>query len=293
LKKEILIIGIDSLIGASLKCAAQRIGYKIYGTSRRENSNHALLDVTWELDRWPDFPACDSMIVCASLNKLDQCQNDPALSFAVNVAGLEKAIKKYKSPRTQVIFLSSSHIFCGERPFVDETESPNPQNILGDNKAMGEKIVNEEGGLVVRVSKVIDPLFPRFVDWMTKLTNGETIEAYSNLLGSLVPLDSLIQALIVAIREDWRRIIHVSGPEEVSYYDMARILAINLCCNEDLVVPVKGEVVEAGARGRHTTLRTSQIVKDSNIELPDTASVISEWSGHFKDGENPSFGVDK
>ena len=264
-------------------CAAQRIGYKVYGTSRRASSNHALLDVTWELDRWPDLPTCDSMIVCASLNKLDQCQNDPALSFAVNVAGLEKAIKKYNSPRTQVIFLSSSHIFCGERPFVDETESPNPQNVLGGNKAMGEKIVNEEGGLVVRVTKVIDPLFPRFVDWMTKLTDGETIEAYSNLLGSLVPLDSLIQALIVAIREDWRRIIHVSGPEEVSYYDMARILARNLHRNEDVVIPVKSEIVEAETHVRHTTLRTSQIVKDSNIELPETEGIIREWCNRYNE----------
>jgi len=242
---------------------------------------------------WPDLPACDSMIVCASLSEIGQCQNDPELSYAVNVAGLEKAIKKYKVSRTQVIFLSSSHVFSGEKPFVEENESPTPKIVLGENKTMGEKIVRKEEGLVVRVPKVVDPLFPRFVDWMVKLRKGETVEAFNNLLGSLIPLDSLVETLLVAVNKNWRGIIHISGPEEVSYYDMGRMLAKNLGCNEDLVIPVRGALQKIGIHDTHTTLQTSQVVKDSNINLPDTEAVIREWLSVFENSENLNFGVGK
>ena len=282
MRKRILVLGANSVIGDALYHALKRLRFEVYGTSRRENSNHTLLDVTWKLDRWPDLPKFDSIIVCASLSEIGQCENDPELSYVVNISGLEKAIKKYKASRTQVIFLSTSHVFSGKKPFVAEGEPPDPQNVLGMTKTRGERIVLKEGGLVVRVSKVIGPLFPRFVSWVTKLTKGEIIEAYSNLLGSLVLLDSFIEVLLSAIHKDWRRIVHISGPEELDYYEMARMLARNLCCNEDLVVPVQGCLGNIGRHYPHTTLRISRVVKNLNIKLPDTEAFICEWLRHFE-----------
>jgi len=285
LNKTVIIIGIDSLIGNALGIAAEKTGYEVFGTSRRKNSEQKLIDVTWKLDRWPDLPECDALVVCASLNKLEQCRNDPSLSYAVNIEGLEKAIKKYKSSRTKLIFFSSSQVFNGKKSFCKEDELLDPQNVLGEHKALGEEIVLNEGGLVVRVTKVIDPCFPRFTDWVHRFKNGVVVEAYTNLLASLVPLETLVNVLLAAIQEDWCSIIHISGPEDKSYYDMARSIAKNFRFSDDFIIPVQGETDNFGRSYSHTTLKLSQLVKDLNVDMPDTETVIKRWSSYFMSDE--------
>jgi len=66
----------------------------------------------------------------------------------VNVKGLEKAIEKYSSSRTKVLFFSSSHVFSSKKPFCREDEIPDLQNVLGEHKALGEEMVLRQGGLV-------------------------------------------------------------------------------------------------------------------------------------------------
>ena len=281
MNKNILILGIDSLIGNALSTVAEKSGCQVIGTSRRENTHHTLLDVTWGLDRWPDLPECDSLVVCTSLNKLEHCQNDPALSYAVNVGGLEKVIEKYKSLRTKVLFFSSSHVFSGKKPLCREDETLAPQNVLGKHKVLGEEMVLRAGGLVVRVTKVVDLNFPRFSEWAHNLKNGKQVKAFSNLMTSLVPLNSLVKVIIAAIHGNWGGIIHVSGPEDRSYSDIAGMLARGLECGDRLVHPVLGETEVIGRTHTHTTLYISDRVRALNLELPDTDTVIRRWCRNY------------
>jgi dTDP-4-dehydrorhamnose reductase len=269
------------MVGNALMTAMQREGYKIIGTSRRETSDHTYLDVTWDLEKWPDLPECDSLIICSSLNKLKHCQNDRAFSYAVNVDGLEKAIKKYKSSQTKIIFFSSSHVFSGQTPLRREDEMTNPQNVLGEHKVIGEQMVLSHGGLVVRMTKIIDSKFLRFKDWANNLKNLKPVDAFSNLMTSLVTLDSLVKVMDVAVREDWSGIIHVSGPDERSYSDIALMLARGLGCDEGLVHYVEEEKEVIGRTYAHTTLQISERVKGINIELPDVETVVSQWCRDF------------
>jgi len=239
------------------------------------------LDLTWDLDKWPDLPDCDSLVVCASANKLEDCQNDPALSYAVNVEGLEKVIKKYKSLPTKVLFFSSSHVFSGKKPLCGEDEILAPRNLMGKHKALGEEMVLGAGGLVIRATKIIDPHFPRFIDWAHKLKNGNQIKAFSNLMTSLVPLNSLLKVIIVAIQEDWSGVIHLSGPEEKSYSDIARMLARGLGYSDKFLQPVNGDVELIGKKCLYTTLHISERVLALNIDLPDTEKVIDIWCKNY------------
>jgi len=285
LKKTIVILGMDSLIGKALSTAAERADCQVIGTSRRKNTNHVYLDVTWELDKWPDLPECDALVVCASMNRVEQCQDAPALSYAVNVEGLEKAIKKYRSSRTTVLFFSSAHVFSGKKPFCRNDDVPDPQNVLGEHKVLGEEMVLDKGGLVIRVTKVIDPDFPRFTDWTHRLKNGKSVEAFSNLMTSLVPLESLVKVVVAAIREDWDGIMHVSGPEEKSYYDIAKVLARGLGFNDGLVNPIQGEAKKIGRTHARITLHISERVRTLNVHLPDTETVVRRWCRDYMRNE--------
>ena len=172
--KNTIIVGIDSVIGKLFSIVAEQVGYQVIGTSRREYSIHTKLDVTSKLSVWPDLPECDFLVVCSSINELEDCQNNPTRSYVVNVGGLEKAIKKYSSSRTKILFLSSSHVFSGNKPYYVEDETPDPQTVLGEHKVLGEKMVLGCGGLVIRATKVINPNFLRFIEWGPKVTSRKT-----------------------------------------------------------------------------------------------------------------------
>ena len=103
------------------------------------------------------------------------------------------------------------------------------------------------------------------------------MEAFSKLMVSLVPVESLVEVMINALRENWDGIIHVSGPEEESYYEIARILARNLLCSDKYVMPIdNSSKLFAKSRG-YATLQITQRIKASGVELPDTEAVVSRW----------------
>jgi dTDP-4-dehydrorhamnose reductase len=277
LEKIIIIVGIDSVIGHVFGIAAEQAGYRIIGTSRRNSSPHTQLDVTSKLEVWPDLPECDFLVVCSSINELENCQNNPAHSYVVNVKGLEKAIDKYSSSRTKILFLSSSHVFSGNESHYVEDQEPDPQTVLGEHKVLGERMVLGRGGLVIRATKVINPQFLRFIEWAQKLKDEKPVEAFRNLMVSLVPVESLVEVMMNALRENWGGIIHVSGPKDESYYEIARILARNLFCNDKYVLAIDGRSKLIVANGRYGTLGITQRVQASSVKFPDTEAVVSLW----------------
>jgi len=277
MSKNILIIGVDGLIGSSLFSELESSRYNIFGTTKRLGSNFPYLDITDNEKDWPEFEELDIILIFAGLSKIRQCQENQSLSYAINVEGVEKIISKYKCSKTKIIFLSSSHVFNGEISFAKENDKPEPQNIYGSHKAITEKIILNNNGLIIRVTKVIDPYFPLFVDWISKLKRGEKIIAYNNLFASLVPLDSLIKTICYAIKNEWSGIVHLSGPEDMAYDKIAKIIAKKLKFNKELIISAPGDISVPGIFKVKTNLNISSIVKDHNIYLPNTEKMLEDF----------------
>lgn len=275
--KNILIIGANGLIGSSLFNELEFSEFNIWGTSKRLSSNYSYLEITDNEKAWPEFDELDSVVICTGLPNIKECQENPLLSYEVNFKGVEKIISKYKSAKTQIIFISSSHVFNGKNSFVKETEKLDPQNIYGSHKALAEKIVLDNNGLIIRVTKVIYPQFPLFLGWLSKLKNSNEIIAYNNLFASLVPLGSLIDTIASAIKDEWRGVVHLSGPEDKSYDEIATILANKLQYNKKLIISAPGANEAPGIFKVKTTLQVSKIIKNINIYLPNTEQILEDF----------------
>jgi dTDP-4-dehydrorhamnose reductase len=276
--KNILIIGADGLIGSSLINYLSKIpDHSVYGTSRKLGSKFLYLDITSDEVLWPKLDELDLIVLCAGIAKIEKCQENESLSYAVHIIGLKKIISKYKSSKTKIIFLSSSHVFSGKKSFVKENDKIEPQNIYGAHRALAEKIILNNNGLIIRVTKVIDPNFPLFDGWISKLKRDETIIAFNNLFASLVPLDSLIRTISIAIKNEWSGIVHLSGPEDVSYHEIAKILARKLKYNKKLIISTKGVIKVPGVFQLKTTLKTSNIIKKHKIYLPNTEKLLEDF----------------
>ncbi len=279
--KKILIIGIDSLIGNSiLKSMFQR--YLILGTTRRYSDKYHYLDLAQGIDTWPEIGSCDFIIFCGSINTIEGCKQNEDLSYRVNVASMKDVIRKYKKNKTKLIFFSSSHVFDGKKNFYTEADKPNPFNILGIHKLQGEEIILNEKGLVIRLTKVLDYNFPRFINWCILLKKNESLKVFSNLTVSLIPIDKIISFLSMAIENSCPNIVHLSGPEEKSYYEIAKMIAKNFKFDDSLIYETTGHTNITGRKYYNSCLKTSTIVNEFGIEIQNTKQVINNWCNYNK-----------
>jgi dTDP-4-dehydrorhamnose reductase len=282
-KKKILIVGIDSFIAKKFEKRARSLGYIIYGTSRKKVKKRVHLDLTWNVKKWPNLNySFDCIVICASENKVRKCEMQKLKTYKINVLGVKKIIQKYKSIKTQVIFISSSHVFDGKKSIVNFNTIPNPQNQLGMQKFEAEKIILQNQGLVVRVTKIYESTITLFKNWVNDILSRKKVKVFSNLKTSLVPVDTLIEVLIFSIKKNYRGIFHISGPEDKSYYDILKIILKKMKMKSNLVVPQIGSKKIIGRKYSNTVMKISKHLKNKKLYLPNINQIISKNINNYK-----------
>jgi dTDP-4-dehydrorhamnose reductase len=280
------IIGIDSMIGGNLFSYLKTKKMNCFGTSRRSIHGPLFLDLNEEPSQWPSFPELKTLVICASLNNIDECQKKEDLSYKINVKAAESLAKKYWSKKTQLIFFSSSHVFDGVKGFYTESDATSPANVYGQHKTLTEKMILDLNGLVIRLTKVIDDKSARFNDWAKKLRTGSTITCRDDLNASLIQIPDINDLLLKCIKADKRGIIHFSGPEDRTYYEIGKLLSRNIGVDPDLVQSERIKYAIQNSKIKQTTLKNSTFVKESNIANPDTEVVIRNWCKNYLSSES-------
>tara|TARA_Y100000590_G_scaffold18275_1_gene21756 strand:+ start:18669 stop:19532 length:864 start_codon:yes stop_codon:yes gene_type:complete len=282
-KKKVLIVGINSFIGKNFAKVAKKSGFIIYGTSRKKGKKNIFLDLSWPLNKWPEINyKFDCILICASESKIKNCQKQKNKTYKVNVLGTKNIIKKYKSEKTQTILISTSHVFNGKKKFVSVNTTPKPQNNLGKQKLEAENIILNNHGLVIRATKIYESTLNLFKNWVIKLYNNKKIKVFSNLQVSFIPLETFIKALVVVIRENHRGILHLSGPEDKSYYEILKLISKKLNLNSNLVRPTTGSRDKIGRKHSNTVMKISKPFSNEKFYLPSTDKIISKNINAFK-----------
>src|SRR3954454_22414240 len=87
----------------------------------------------------------DWVINTAAFHRVDDCEMNPALSFAVNAVGAANVARATAEIGAGVVFYSTDYVFVGEgRPRNDphtESSLPDPYSVYGVSKLAGERMV--------------------------------------------------------------------------------------------------------------------------------------------------------
>ena len=232
--KKILIIGADSLIGKGLYNLIKN-SFITYGTSRRKKTKFYNLNLEWKLKKWPQLPVCDVIICCAAMTNIIECEEKKKLSKKVNIGGLKKIIKNYKKKNTQIIFFSSTCVFSGKKPYTNKKDLRKPLNIYGEQKKACEDLVLKNNGLVIRSSKIIETSSKLFKNWAKLVKKNKKINPYIGGNSSLIKLKNILDVVLYSINKNKKEILHVSGPDDISYLKMAKIILKKLNKTEKLI----------------------------------------------------------
>ena len=245
-----LVVGGDSLVGGGLFRALQRRGCTALASTRRRdtvNEQRILLDFESEIPfRMP--AGIDYAFVVAAATNYDRCEKDP-LAHQINVVLIPRLVASLLEQRVFVTFVSTNSVFGGERPWPHEEDPHLPGIAYARQKAEAEKTIRAESRRlgaedrlnIVRLTKILDVDTPPLPNWFSAWDRGEPIQPFSDLTFAPMSVRFVGDALA---RLGEKRIpgdLHLSGAQNVSYVDLATVLAQRLGIDERLIAPTTSE----------------------------------------------------
>ena len=125
---------------------------------------------------------------------------------------------------SRLIHFSTDCIFSGNKGFYSENQIPDPPDLYGKSKLLGE--LDFENTLTIRKSVIGHELISRngLLEWF--LYQNKFVEGYKNVIFSgttVLELAILIEKYIIP-RSDLKGILNISG-ESISKFDLLKIIA--------------------------------------------------------------------
>ena len=184
-----LVVGGDSEIGRISGGAARDAGGGDDAAGRAaRTSQRIVLDVTEEAG-WHFAPPAGVTSACilAAVARLGECEQDPAGSARVNVAGTLSLAERLIARGVHVLFISKATRCSTARPRRWQAAAPAaPASEYGKQKARTEAALRaymQRGApvAILRLAKVVSPATALLRDWTAALTAHKPIRAFHDL----------------------------------------------------------------------------------------------------------------
>jgi len=281
-----LIVGGDSPLGAGLAGALAARNVKVIRTSRRRTrTDSVFLDLSDPVDP-ATLPPAPMIALVAAETRFSACTDDPVRSRRINVEAPTAIARQAAERGCRVLFFSSIAVHDGSVDRAPEDAPVHPNTLYGKQKRETEENLLDLGANVacLRLSKVIGPAFPLFLQWRRDLAAGKVIEPFSDMAVAPVSLDCAVDAAVCLLTgTEATGIFQLSARDQVSYADLAWMLARQMGADRGLVRPVRAADrldpatlwLPAWAR-----MSTQRLEKACGIVAPDARAVVQPPSDH-------------
>lgn len=234
---KIFLTGASGLVGGNFARQAAARGHEIVGIVGRFTGELSGLSQRLPLDL-TDATAIisalrsaspDAIVNCAAISEPGQCDADPALSEAMNVALPALLARLARDLDIRLLHLSSEQVFDGQRttPYAPH-DPPHPINRYATQKLASERAVLETAphqSAIVRAPLLMGnspgrrrSLHERLLaDWSA----GRTPKLYTDEFRQPCTADNLAEALIELLdRRDLCGVFHWAGAELLSRHEI-------------------------------------------------------------------------
>ena len=216
----------------------------------------------------------DILINCASYNKVDDAENNEDIAMRINALAPSYLAMACKEVNSYLIHFSTDYVFDGLnlKAYV-ETDKPNPINIYGKSKSIGENNIREihEKSAVIRTSWLYSEFENNFATTIIKkLFKNEELKVVDDQIGNPTNIYELSNQLESIINNEICGIIHCSSEGETSWYCYAKKIAelINIKAN---ISPIKTEQLSRLAKRPKYSSLQNKVLNDNKI------NEMSQW----------------
>jgi dTDP-4-dehydrorhamnose reductase len=218
--KKVLILGAQGMLGHDLLRIFAK-GYDVIGWDKED------VDITRQGATRKAIKEISPTVVinAAGFTDVDGCEKKMHKAFSINGEGSKNVAKGCRDNGAKLVYISTDYIFDGEkRSPYREDDQPNPLNIYGESKLMGERYIEEflDDFLIVRTQWLYGKYGRNFVETILALAaERESIEVVHDQWGSPTSTTDLSKAIAVLIRRDLKGIYNVSNSGSCTWYEFA------------------------------------------------------------------------
>ncbi len=224
---KVAVIGANGQLGTDLcrVLAAQK--FSVVPLTHRD------VDVSdsAQVDRVLSSIHADVVISTAAFHKVEECEKQPAQSFAVNAVGPRNLALACRPKNAVLVHFSTDYVFDGaqRRPYT-ESDLPRPLNVYGVSKLAGEHMLGLtwDRCFVIRTCGLYGVAGSagkggNFVETMLKkASEGAPIRVVDDQVLTPTFTGHLAEAVSQLIRTEAYGLYHVSEEGQCSWYEFAR-----------------------------------------------------------------------
>ncbi|NLK33678.1 MAG: dTDP-4-dehydrorhamnose reductase [Methanosarcina flavescens] len=224
-----LILGAGGMLGSDL-CKAFPEAVKFTHKDLDITSRKQVLEAIREIN--PDV-----VINAAAYTDVDGCEDNQELAYEVNGDGPGNIAEACSIVGAKLVHFSTDYVFDGSKKEYTESATPNPINVYGHSKLLGEKKITEnvDDFRIIRISWLFGTHGKNFVDTMLKLSREmDTVKVVNDQFGKptyTVDLAAKVKE-IIGLEPG---IYHITNDGICSWYEFASSIIDNVipCTSEE------------------------------------------------------------
>ncbi|MFW5501571.1 MULTISPECIES: SDR family oxidoreductase [unclassified Maridesulfovibrio] len=229
---KILVIG-DGVLGTAIAQQAGKCGHEIFQTSRK---NQQLIPFDFKDEqKFTNLLEADWAVIAAGISGYKECEENPE-SRLVNVDRTIKLCLFLLNRGTKILFPSSTAVFDGQTAFPEPDTPTCPNTEYGRQKMEVEKFLRQYPNqtAIVRLTKLLGRDTPLIADWLENLAAGQEITPFKDLTIAPVLFEDAALACCKIMEKGGNGFFHCSGPQEISYLEVGRMLCEKSGFNSEL-----------------------------------------------------------
>jgi dTDP-4-dehydrorhamnose reductase len=276
------VIGANGQLGSDIVKAFRANGDEVV------ELNHSQVEVT-DIDSVSNAlnNAKPSVVINTSAqHNVEKCEQDPALSFAVNGIGARNLAMVCNDIDSTLIHISTDYVFDGAKraPYV-EADKTSPLNVYGNTKVSGEQFVESiaEKYFVVRTSGVYghNPCRAKgglnFVELMLKLSKERPeIRVVDDEILTPTFTREIAKQLVRLASTDAYGLYHATAEGSCSWYRFAKKIFEITKSNVNLNIAGPDEFPMKVPRPKYSVLENEQLKKNS-------LNIFKSWDEALKE----------
>lgn len=275
--KKVLILGAQGMLGHDLLRVFSN-GYDVIGLDK-EN-----VDITRQGATRKAIKEISPAVVinAAAYTDVDGCEKKIHRAFVINAEGSKNVAKGCRDSGAKLVYISTDYIFDGEkgRPYRED-DPPNPLNIYGESKLMGERYVEEllDDFLIVRTQWLYGQHGRNFVETILALASErDRIEVVQDQRGSPTFTTDLSKAIATLIINDCKGAFHVSNKGSCSWYDFAVEILRLACVSGVKVLPISTAALNRPAkRPLYSVFHCQRLQQEAGIKMRPWQEALQDY----------------
>ncbi len=222
------------------------------------------------------------VINAAGYTDVDACERKSRLAFAVNGEGAKNLARATSVLKAKLVYISTDYVFDGkkETPYSEE-DQPNPLNVYGESKLMGERYVQKfaDDYLIVRTQWLFGPGGRNFVDTILDLSQDrERIEVVDDQVGSPTYTLDLSRAILTLLEKDLWGVFHVSNSGSCSWYEFAKEILAQVGRDTVQLVPISSaDLTRPARRPLYSVLSNEKLHKEAGLAMRPWQEALRDY----------------